>query len=105
MIYTRLVPILTSTGHRVLLYDLYGRGYSDAPQVKYDATLYVTQLALILQHVGWTKAHIVGLSMGGGIAAHFTRMFPQLVEKRVTLIASAGVMQVGVPLLKEQGRI
>lgn len=31
--------------------DLYGRGYSDAPQTTYDSTLYVTQLALLMQHI------------------------------------------------------
>ena len=43
--------------------DLYGRGYSEAPQLTYSATLYVTQLALLMQHVGWDKANIVGISM------------------------------------------
>ncbi len=43
--------------------DLYGRGYSDAPHTTYDANLYTTQLALLLQYVGWSKANIVGVSM------------------------------------------
>jgi len=43
--------------------DLYGRGYSDAPQTTYDTTLYVTQLALLMQHVKWEKAYLVGVSM------------------------------------------
>lgn len=43
--------------------DLYGRGYSDAPSVTYDVNLYTTQLALLLQYIGWEKAHIVGFSM------------------------------------------
>ena len=43
--------------------DLYGRGYSDAPHTTYDANLYTTQLALLLQYVGWDKASIVGVSM------------------------------------------
>lgn len=46
-----------------LLLDLYGRGYSDAPHTTYDANLYTTQLALLLQYVGWNKADIVGVSM------------------------------------------
>lgn len=43
--------------------DLYGRGYSDAPKTCYDAGLYTTQLALLMQHIKWDKAHIAGLSM------------------------------------------
>lgn len=36
------------TGYHVLLYDLHGRGYSDAPQVTYDVSLYTTHLALLI---------------------------------------------------------
>ena len=43
--------------------DLYGRGYSDAPWLPYDASLYTTQLALLMQHIKWERAHIAGLSM------------------------------------------
>ncbi|KAJ7633732.1 hypothetical protein B0H17DRAFT_1149897 [Mycena rosella] len=50
--YTELVPTLVGAGYQVLLYDLYGRGYSDVPWgVPYDATLYVTQLAPLMQHI------------------------------------------------------
>ena len=43
--------------------DLYGKGYSEAPHTTYDANLFVTQLALLLQYVRWDAAHIVGFSM------------------------------------------
>jgi pimeloyl-ACP methyl ester carboxylesterase len=92
--------------------DLYGRGYSDAPQVTYDTTLYTTQLALLMQHVKWDNAFIVGLSMvnlsscfdlplnilnckqGGGVATAFSAHFPHLVNGKVALIASAGIIEV-----------
>ncbi|KIO04612.1 hypothetical protein M404DRAFT_544430 [Pisolithus tinctorius Marx 270] len=93
IIWKNVAPVLASLGYRVLLYDLYGRGYSDAPQVTYDVSLYTTQLALLMQHVHWDNAHIVGLSMGGGIAAAFAAQFPQLVNEKVTLIASAGIIE------------
>jgi pimeloyl-ACP methyl ester carboxylesterase len=43
--------------------DLYGRGYSDAPQTTYDTSLYVIQLALLMQHIHWDQARLVGVSM------------------------------------------
>lgn len=46
--------------------DLYGRGYSDTPDpstTPYTAELYTTQLALLMQKIGWEKANVVGLSM------------------------------------------
>ncbi|KAJ7904194.1 Alpha/Beta hydrolase protein [Mycena leptocephala] len=93
--FARLAPILAAAGYRVLLYDLYGRGYSDAPKgTAYDAQLYVTQLALLLQHLHWTRTRVVGFSMGGAIAAAFVAAFPGLVERDVVLIASAGASQV-----------
>ncbi|KAI9057386.1 alpha/beta-hydrolase [Trametes sanguinea] len=93
IIWKDVAPKLAANGFRVLLYDLYGRGYSDAPQTTYDANLYTTQLALLLQYVGWNKVNVVGVSMGGGIVAAFSAQFPYLVNDKVALIASAGLME------------
>ncbi|KAJ3935463.1 MAG: Alpha/Beta hydrolase protein [Lentinula lateritia] len=92
MIWKDVAPNLVARGYRVLLYDLYGRGYSDGPQTKYNSNLYITQLALLMQHVKWDKAVLVGVSMGGGLAAAFTASFPDLVEDRVIIISSAGLV-------------
>ncbi|KDQ29820.1 hypothetical protein PLEOSDRAFT_1038730 [Pleurotus ostreatus PC15] len=92
MVWKDVAPALASRGYRVLLYDLYGRGYSDAPSTTYSTALYTAQLALLMQHIKWDKAHVVGVSMGGAIAAAFTSQFPHLVEDRVVLIACAGMM-------------
>ncbi|CCM07091.1 uncharacterized protein FIBRA_09418 [Fibroporia radiculosa] len=97
IIWKDVAPKLVSSGFRVLLYDLYGRGYSDAPQTTYDANLYTTQLALLMQHVRWDRAHIVGVSMGGGIAAAFSAQFPYLVSDKIALIASSGLITVSAP--------
>lgn len=52
------------------LADLYGRGYSEAPELTYDASLYATQLALLMQHVKWPKAYVAGVSMVGAFRIH-----------------------------------
>ncbi|KAJ6601994.1 Alpha/Beta hydrolase protein [Mycena vulgaris] len=89
-----LVSQLVEAGHRVLPYDLYGGGSSDAPApATYDALLYVTQLALLLQHVGWPHTRLRGVSMGGAIVAAFVAMLPDLVENEVVLVASAGLVE------------
>ncbi|KAL0950382.1 hypothetical protein HGRIS_010344 [Hohenbuehelia grisea] len=93
VIWKDVAPALATQGFRVLLYDLYGRGYSDAPHTTYDVGLYTNQLAFLMQHIRWDKADIVGVSMGGAIAAAFTYHFPHLVGEHVGLIASAGIMQ------------
>ncbi|KAK6981144.1 hydrolase-4 domain-containing protein [Favolaschia claudopus] len=93
LVFAGLLPILIAANYQVLVFDLYGRGYSDAPHgVPYDAQLYVTQIALLLQHIGWEKTHVVGWSFGGAIGAAFISRFPELVERDVILIASAGAI-------------
>ncbi|KAL6298206.1 alpha/beta-hydrolase [Sparassis latifolia] len=84
---------LAKNGFRVLLYDLYGRGYSDAPQTEYTAELYTTQLAMLLQYIGWKRVHVAGVSMGGAIATSFSAQFPHLVSSKVALIASVGLYE------------
>jgi len=93
LIWKDVGPALASRGYRVLLYDLYGRGYSDAPEITYDASLYATQLALLMQHVKWPKAYVAGVSMGGGILAAFASSFPELVDSKVALIAPTGLVE------------
>jgi len=46
-----------------------------------------------MQYLKWDKTFVVGVSMGGGIAAAFTAQYPYLVNNRVALIASAGIME------------
>ncbi|KAI0053754.1 alpha/beta-hydrolase [Auriscalpium vulgare] len=95
MVWRDVAPALAGRGYRVLLYDLYGRGYSDAPETTYDAPLYTMQLALLMQHVKWAKAKVVGLSMGGGVTAAFSLYFPSLVDGKIALIASTGLVEAG----------
>ncbi|KIK96094.1 hypothetical protein PAXRUDRAFT_826326 [Paxillus rubicundulus Ve08.2h10] len=93
IVWKDVAPVLSSHGYRILLYDLYGRGYSDAPQTTYDVSLHTTQLALLMQSLRWDGAYVVGLSMGGGIATAFAVQFPHLVNGKVALVASTGIIE------------
>ena len=61
----RYLHTATMLNFNLLIYpkDLYGRGYSDAPQTTYDTNLYTSQLAHLMQYIRWEKANIVGVSM------------------------------------------
>lgn len=84
-------------GCRVLLFDLFGRGYSDAPDPAthpQDSKLWTTQISLVLasSELNWSTFAVVGYSLGGGIAADYASWFPEAVESLI-LIAPAGLLR------------
>jgi pimeloyl-ACP methyl ester carboxylesterase len=90
---------LSSSGCRVMLFDLFGRGLSDGVgDVPHDPRLYITQILLVLASspLAWTGTrnafNLVGYSLGGGIAVHFANTFPHLVSSLV-LLAPAGLIR------------
>lgn len=72
---------LTQAGFHVVRYDLFGRGYSDRPRVRYDIGVFVRQLADLMDVLKMSQADLVSLSMGGPIAAEFAFRFPRRVRK------------------------
>lgn len=89
---------LVRKGYRVMLFDYFGRGYSDAPNdLPYDMRLYTTQILLVLasSSLAWTGGdgfHLVGYSLGGGLAVSFTRYFAHMVRS-LTLVAPGGILR------------
>lgn len=81
---------LVRSGFRVLRYDLFGRGLSDRPRVRYDIHLFVRQLKDLLDALGIKEpVHLAGLSMGGPISAAFMDKFPERVKSHI-LVDPAG---------------
>jgi pimeloyl-ACP methyl ester carboxylesterase len=83
-------PLLRS-GYQVLRYDLYGRGLSDRPDVRYDADLFHRQLRELLGRVATTTPYgLIGLSLGGAISVGAAAR--GVVEPgKMLLIAPAGL--------------
>ncbi len=92
---------LSRSGFRVIRYDLFGRGYSDRPQAKYDIDFFVDQLTGLLDALRLSSpVSLVGLSMGGPIASAFTLRHPERVRNLV-LIDPAGAKPISMsPLLR-----
>lgn len=96
---------LAGRGYRVMLFDLFGRGWSDTPDpedVDYDERLFASQIMMVLasSEVSWMGNalaggkggfHLIGYSFGGGLAANFTSWFPHLVRSLV-LVAPGGLL-------------
>jgi pimeloyl-ACP methyl ester carboxylesterase len=80
------IDALHAAGLRTLRYDMYGRGYSDRPRVRYDRALFVTQLKELLDTLGITQpVDIVGSSLGSGIGITFAAQNPSRVRRVVCL--------------------
>lgn len=82
---------LGAMGLRVLIYDLYGRGYSARPRGAQDAAFFVGQLEELLDDQQVTgDITLLGYSMGGAIAAAFAARHPGRL-RRLVLLAPAGM--------------
>ena len=89
-IWEHTFPALLAAGLRVLRYDLFGRGYSDRPDLPYTMELFVRQLKDLLEALQVNNpVDLVGLSMGGPISAGFTDRYPERVRK-LCLLDPAG---------------
>ena len=81
---------LTQAGYRVLRYDLYGRGFSDRPRLRYNIDLFRRQLRQLLDALNLSQPlALVAFSMGATIALSFIDKYPKRVHK-LTLLAPAG---------------
>ncbi|UWR22290.1 alpha/beta fold hydrolase [Sulfitobacter sp. S190] len=80
---------LADAGARVLIYDLYGRGYSARPEGAQTTAFFVTQLTHLLDHVN-ARQHmtLLGYSMGARIAANFAAQHPDRTDA-IVMVAPA----------------
>ncbi|RJP55031.1 MAG: alpha/beta hydrolase [Anaerolineaceae bacterium] len=92
---------LAKSGYRVLRFDLFGRGLSDRPRVRYDIHLFVRQLKDLLDALEISEpVHLAGLSMGGPVSAAFVNQYPDRVKSHI-LIDPAGTKTIELsPILR-----
>ena len=99
-VFEALADGLVAKGYRVLVYDHYGRGFSDRPTAAQDRTFFVSHLDELLQALGETeKFLLIGYSMGGAVATAYTAAFEKRVRNLV-LLAPAGMGHQLGPLAK-----
>ncbi len=84
--WTKQVDALRKYGYQILIYDKYGRGYSDRPNVTYNQELYKNQLFELIEKLDIIKKFdLIGLSIGGGTVVNFTAAYPNKVRKLILI--------------------
>lgn len=74
----------------VLSYDQRGLGRTTVTEGPYSMEQYADDAAGLLDAVGWTSAHVVGMSFGGMVAQHLAIRHPARVERLVMGCTSPG---------------
>jgi len=72
-----------SKSYQVITFDLRGHGQSDKPSGPYSLPMFATDTAGLLKSLDVKSAHVVGLSLGGGIAFQLAIDYPALVKTMV----------------------
>ncbi len=74
--------------HRVLVFDNRGIGESESSKTSYGFADLADDTAALMEHVGFPRAHVVGVSMGGMVALHLAlRHRPRVAS--LSLIATS----------------
>ena len=77
------IDVLRKDGFRVVVTDQIGFGRSSKPIMPYNFHDMALNTHRVLEHLGITKAAIVGHSMGGMLAARFAASYPDVTERVV----------------------
>ncbi|EMI10828.1 alpha/beta superfamily hydrolase [Anoxybacillus gonensis] len=73
--------------------DILGHGQTDAPSSvqRYHIDMVAQDVAMLLEHLGIKKAHVLGYSMGGRLALTFAVLYPQYVQTLILESSSPGL--------------
>jgi pimeloyl-ACP methyl ester carboxylesterase len=86
--------------HRVILWEPRGHARSDSPEdpARYSFARWALDLRDLLDHLRIRRAHVGGLSLGGGIATRFALRWPGRVRSLIVTNSSSAA---GLPLSVE----
>ena len=74
----------------LLTFDQRGTGQTDKPDSPYTMTHYARDAAALMDAVGWSSCHVVGVSFGGMVAQELALQFPRRVLSMVLACTAAG---------------
>lgn len=76
---------------QVIQFDNRGVGQSDQPDIPYSIEMMADDVAGLMQALQLEKAHLIGYSMGGQIAAKFAEKYPEKINKMIACVSYANV--------------
>lgn len=92
-----VIPLF-SKEYTVIVPDLIGFGLSDKPQVDYTPEYFTDFLEQFFAQTGIVRPNLIGSSLGGQIAANYTSLHTEEIEKLI-LVSPAGAMTQSTPAL------
>ncbi|KAI0151292.1 alpha/beta-hydrolase [Pestalotiopsis sp. NC0098] len=99
LVFSKIAQGLVDAGHRVMLFDLWGRGYSDTPlHCRHDVRLFASQLLLAVMSspLSWMgngeNFSIIAFSLGGPISLAFADIYTSSIRSLV-LLGPAGLLR------------
>lgn len=83
-----------SRRYRVVTWNYRGYPPSEVPKdpAAYSVEILVDDLRGLMQHLGIPRAHVGGLSMGGGVAVNFGIRYPDMAESLIIAAAGSGTV-------------
>ncbi|MDM8349390.1 alpha/beta hydrolase [Pseudomonas sp. sp1636] len=73
------IPALAAQ-YRVIAIDIRGHGRSDKPRERYSIAGFAEDVAALIEHLGFDRVHLVGISMGGMIGFQLGVERPELLK-------------------------
>ena len=80
-----------SQKYKVITIDLRGHGKTDKPKGHYTIPMFSDDIAKLLEALQISSTHVIGISLGGGIAFQLTVDNPELIKSLVAVNAAVGV--------------
>ena len=75
--------------HRIIAYDLRGRGDSDKPEHSYSVAIHASDLAKLIDAWGLEHPVVLGHSLGAFVALYFAAHYPDKLSKLILVDAGA----------------
>ena len=91
---------LLARNFRVLTFDNRGAGRTDKPDVPYSIPMMAQDTVGLMNALGLSRGHVVGLSMGGRIAIELAATHPSRVDRLVLVSTAAtgtGRLRISLP--------